>query len=116
MKYIVRESQIDKMVKMVMDGRSHNWTVYDEGDGEFNVYDGKKDVIKYRIRYNDQVGFFYFDPKLVWDLDVLFGFDRQGSAKPLIKWLNQKYDLNVDQEQWEYIMPEYGDDYVEDED
>ena len=55
MKYIITESQINKLVFLYLD--SQDWHTWDIGDGEFNVADGQygEDVMKFRIQYSSTI-------------------------------------------------------------
>ena len=118
MKYIITESQINKLVFLYLD--SQDWHTWDIGDGEFNVADGEfgKDLIRFRIQYSSTVPDHHFDvvylsDYLVTKMSSLFGLKNEDSIKSIINWFNQKYDKNLTMDDFEWLD---SDTYYEDED
>lgn len=106
MKYIISESRMNKVIKNYLDTKYESWYFSDIGDGEFTIYDGNKPVIKYRISPSDEHGYFIFSPSLIWQTSELFGMGTTQSTYPIINWLNDNFDTNVDFAAWDYIMDE----------
>ena len=96
MKYLITESQIDKLVSIYLD--SQDWHTWDIGDGEFNVADGQygKDVIKFRIQQSSRVSdhefnVIYIEDDLVTKIITLFGLNNEIIIGSIINWFNQKF-------------------------
>ena len=117
-KYIITESQINKLVFLYLD--SQDWHTWDIGDGEFNVADGQygKDVIKFRIQFSSTVpdhefNVIYISDDLVTKISELFSISSKKSIGAIIDWFNQKYDKNLTMDDFEW-MPS-SDTYYDDE-
>ena len=120
MKYILHESQIDKLITSYLN--SQDWKTWDIGDGEFNVADGEfgKDLIRFRIQYSSTVPDHYFNviyisDYLVEKINSLFGLNSLKSIKSIISWFNQKYDKNLTMDDFEWMDSDtyYADDEEE---
>jgi hypothetical protein len=118
MKYIIKESRINKLVFLYLD--SQNWHTWDIGDGEFNVADGEygSDVIKFRIQFSSTVpdhefNVIYISDDLVTKIRKLFSIPDLESIKVIIDWFNKKYDKNLTMDDFEW-MPS-SDTYYDDE-
>ena len=120
MKYILNESQIDKLITSYLN--SQDWKTWDIGDGEFNVADGEfgKDLIRFRIQYSSTVPDHYFNviyisDYLVEKINSLFGLNSLKSIKSIISWFNQKYDKNLTMDDFEWMDSDtyYADDEEE---
>lgn len=120
MKYILNESQIDKLITSYLN--SQDWKTWDIGDGEFNVADGEfgKDLIRFRIQYSSTVPDNYFNviyisDYLVEKINSLFGLNSLKSIKSIISWFNQKYDKNLTMDDFEWMDSDtyYADDEEE---
>ena len=120
MKYILNESQIDKLITSYLN--SQDWKTWDIGDGEFNVADGEfgKDLIRFRIQYSSTVPDHHFDviylsDNLVEKINSLFGLNSLKSIKSIISWFNQKYDKNLTMDDFEWMDSDtyYADDEEE---
>jgi hypothetical protein len=118
MKYIIKESRINKLVFLYLD--SQNWHTWDIGDGEFNVADGEygSDVIKFRIQFSSTVpdhefNVIYISDDLVTKIRKLFSIPDLESIKVIIDWFNKKYDKNLTTDDFEW-MPS-SDTYYDDE-
>jgi len=118
MKYIITESQINKLVFLYLD--SQDWHTWDIGDGEFNVADGQygKDVMKFRIQQSSRVSdhefnVIYISDDLVTKISELFSISSKKSIGAIIDWFNQKYDKNLTMDDFEW-MPS-SDTYYDDE-
>lgn len=120
MKYILHESQIDKLITSYLN--SQDWKTWDIGDGEFNVADGEfgKDLIRFRIQYSSTVPDHHFDviylsDNLVEKINSLFGLNSLKSIKSIISWFNQKYDKNLTMDDFEWMDSDtyYADDEEE---
>ena len=108
MKILVTENQINRLVSNYLD--SQDWKVWDEGDGEFNVSDGKngRDYFKYRIQYSSTVPdlsfqLLYIDDDLVRKVDDLFNFVAWDSVESIIEWFNKKYDKKLTKHDFEWM-------------
>jgi hypothetical protein len=119
MKYILKESQIDKLVTSYLN--SQDWKTWDIGDGEFNVADGEfgEDLIRFRIQYSSTVPDHHFDvvylsDYLVTKIISLFGLENQDAIKSIINWFNQKYDKNLTIDDFEWLQD--SDTYYADDD
>ena len=119
MKYILNESQIDKLITSYLN--SQDWKTWDIGDGEFNVADGEfgKDLIRFRIQYSSTVPDHYFNviyisDYLVEKINSLFGLNSLKSIKSIISWFNQKYDKNLTMDDFEWLQD--SDTYYADDD
>ena len=110
MKYIITESRLNQVIENYLDTKYEGWYFSDIGDGEFTIYDGKKPIIKYRIRLPEEHGYYIFRPSLVWGLSELFGMDGTDSIYPLIDWLNKNFETNVEYADWDYEMDVYDND------
>lgn len=111
MKYIITESRLNDVIKKYLNTKYESWDFSDIGDDEFNIYDGKRPVIKYRINPRDEHGYFIFSPSLVWGLSELFGMEATDSVYPLVDWLNENFETNVEYSNWDYEMDEDYEDY-----
>ena len=118
MKYIIKESRIDKLMFLYLD--SQNWHTWDIGDGEFDVADGKqeKDVIKFRIQYSSTVpdhefNVIYISDSLIKNISELFSMPDLNSIKLIINWFNKKYDKNLTMDNFEWLPS--SDTYYDDE-
>lgn len=120
MKYILNESQIDKLITSYLN--SQDWKTWDIGDGEFNVADGEfgKDLIRFRIQYSSTIPDHYFNviyisDYLVEKINSLFGLNSLKSIKSIISWFNQKYDKNLTMDDFEWMDSDtyYADDEEE---
>ena len=118
MKYIITESQINKLVFLYLD--SQDWHIWDIGDGEFNVADGQygKDVMKFRIQHSSmepdhEFNVIYISDDLVTKISELFSISSKKSIGAIIDWFNQKYDKNLTMDDFEW-MPS-SDTYYDDE-
>ena len=118
MKYIITESQINKLVFLYLD--SQDWHTWDIGDGEFNVADGQygKDVIKFRIQYSStepdhEFNVIYISDDLVTKMSELFSISSKNSIRAIIDWFNKKYDKNLTMDDFEWM--EKSDTYYDDD-
>ena len=118
MKYIITESQINKLVFLYLD--SQDWHTWDIGDGEFNVADGQygKDVMKFRIQHSSvepdhEFNVIYISDDLATKMSELFSISSKKSIRVIIDWFNQKYDKNLTIDDFEW-MPS-SDTYYDDE-
>jgi hypothetical protein len=112
MKYIIRESKINKLVSMYMD----NQKLYtlDIGDGEFNIIDEEfgEDFIRYRNQYSSTVPDHMFDLIYVEDMFVtrlskLFGLEVRDVIPLVINWFNKTYDKNLNNNDWEWMETDH---------
>lgn len=117
-KYVIAESQIDKLVSIYLD--SQDWHTWDVGDGEFNVADGQygKDVIKFTIQFSSTVpdhefNVIYISDELVTKMSELFSISPKKSIKAIIDWFNKKYDKNLTMDDFEWLPT--SDTYYDDE-
>lgn len=123
MKYIIKESKINNFVSIYLDNRGLDTS--DIGDGEFNITDGKhgNDVIRYEIQHSltypdKSYPSISISDDLVTKIAQLFGLSSEDSINSIINWFNQKYDLNVDIHDFEWLSNSdtyYYDDEDEDE-
>ena len=122
MKILVTESQIEKLVSNYLD--SQNWKVWDQGDNEFNIGEGKNipDIFKYRIQYSSTIpdhsfDVLYVNESIIHLVNKLFSMDSIDSRKLIIDWFNKKYDKNlkVDDVEWFGWEDEEDDDYLNEE-
>lgn len=113
MKYIITESQLNKVIEDYLNTKYESWYFSDIGDGEFTIYDGKKPIIKYRINPSNEHTYYIIAPSLIWGLSELFGIEITESVYPLMNWLNMNFDTNVEYANWDYEMDEQ--DYYEDQ-
>jgi hypothetical protein len=120
MKYIIKESRINKLVFLYLD--SQNWHTWDIGDGEFNVANGEygSDVIKFRIQYSSTVpdhefNVIYISDDLITKIRKLFSIPDLESIKVIIDWFNKKYDKNLTMDDFEWMQSDtyYADDEEE---
>jgi hypothetical protein len=118
MKYIITESQINKLVFLYLD--SQDWHTWDIGDGEFNVADGQygEDVMKFRIQYSStepdhEFNVIYISDDLVTKMSELFSISSKNSIRAIIDWFNKKYDKNLTMDDFEWM--EKSDTYYDDE-
>jgi hypothetical protein len=118
MKYIITESQINKLVFLYL--HSQDWHTWDIGDGEFNVADGQygKDLMKFRIQHSSiepdhEFNVIYISDDLVTKISELFSTSSKKSIGAIIDWFNQKYDKNLTMDDFEW-MPS-SDTYYDDE-
>jgi len=118
MKFIITESQINKLVFLYLD--SQDWHTWDIGDGEFNVADGQygEDVMKFRIQYSTtkpdhEFNVIYISDDLVTKMSELFSISSKKSIRAIIDWFNQKYDKNLTTDDFEWM--EKSDTYYDDE-
>ena len=88
MKYIITESQINKLVFLYLD--SQDWHTWDIGDGEFNVADGQygEDVMKFRIQYSStepdhEFNVIYISDDLVTKMSELFSISSKNSIRAI---------------------------------
>jgi len=109
MKYVLNESQFDKLITTYLD--SQNWWTWDIGDGEFNVADGKygKDLFRFRIQYSStepdhEFNVIYISDDLVTKISGLFGVNGKMAINPIINWFNQKYDKNLTIDDFEWLQ------------
>jgi hypothetical protein len=119
MKYIITESQINKLVFLYLD--SQDWHTWDIGDGEFNVADGQygEDVMKFRIQYSStepdhEFNVIYISDDLVTKMSELFSISSKNSIRAIIDWFNKKYDKNLTMDDFEWM--EKSDTYYADDD
>lgn len=110
MKYIITESQFNKVIENYLDTKYESWYFSDIGDGEFTIYDGKKPIIKYRINPSNLNELIIIAPSLVLGLSELFGIEETESGYHLKNWLNTNFDTNVEYLNWDYEMD---DDYYD---
>jgi hypothetical protein len=118
MKYIITESQINKLVFLYLD--SQDWHTWDIGDGEFNVADGQygEDVMKFRIQYSStepdhEFNVIYISDDLVTKMSELFSISSKNSIRAIIDWFNKKYDKNLTMDDFEWM--EKSDTYYDDD-
>lgn len=118
MKYILNESQINKLITTYLD--SQNWWTWDIGDGEFNVADGRygKDLFRFRIQYSSTVpdhefNVIYISDDLVTKISELFSILSEDSIRAIIDWFNKKYEKNLTMDDFEWM--EKSDTYYDDE-
>ena len=109
MKYVLNESQFDKLITTYLD--SQNWWTWDIGDGEFNVADGKygKDLFRFRIQYSStepdhEFNVIYISDDLVTKISGLFGINGKIAIASIINWFNQKYDKNLTIDDFEWLQ------------
>ena len=119
MKYIITESQINKLVFLYLD--SQDWHTWDIGDGEFNVADGQygEDVMKFRIQYSStepdhEFNVIYISDDLVTKMSELFSISSKNSIRAIIDWFNKKYEKNLTMDDFEWM--EKSDTYYADDD
>ena len=118
MKYIITESQINKLVFLYLD--SQDWHTWDIGDGEFNVANGQygEDVMKFRIQYSStepdhEFNVIYISDDLVTKMSELFSISSKNSIRAIIDWFNKKYDKNLTMDDFEWM--EKSDTYYDDD-
>ena len=109
MKYVLNESQFDKLITTYLD--SQNWWTWDIGDGEFNVADGRygKDLFRFRIQYSStetdhEFNVIYISDDLVTKISGLFGVNGKIAIGSIINWFNQKYDKNLTIDDFEWLQ------------
>jgi hypothetical protein len=109
MKYVLNESQFDKLITTYLD--SQNWWTWDIGDGEFNVADGKygKDLFRFRIQFSStetdhEFNVIYISDDLVTKISGLFGVNGKIAINSIINWFNQKYEKNLTIDDFEWLQ------------
>jgi hypothetical protein len=109
MKYVLNESQFDKLITTYLD--SQNWWTWDIGDGEFNVADGKygKDLFRFRIQFSStetdhEFNVIYISDDLVTKISGLFGVNGKVAINSIINWFNQKYEKNLTIDDFEWLQ------------
>jgi hypothetical protein len=109
MKYVLNESQFDKLITTYLD--SQNWWTWGIGDGEFNVADGKygKDLFRFRIQYSStepdhEFNVIYISDDLVTKISGLFGVNGKIAINSIINWFNQKYEKNLTIDDFEWLQ------------
>lgn len=100
MKYIVKESQIKKLVFKFLDQEYENLNYTAFNDGEFTISDNHLgDVI--RLVLND-IGHlaseetYVLNPDFIKKIDEMFNLSPGDSIEFVIDWLNDKFDLDVE--------------------
>ena len=108
MKYLLKESQISKLVFHYLDAQ--DWWTWDIGDGEFNVADGKygKDLFRFRIQNSSTVpdhefNVLYIEDNLVTKISKLFSISNDDSVKLIIDWFNKEYGKSLTVNDFEWI-------------
>lgn len=106
MKYLITESQIRNLIFKYLDNQYKDMSYSDIGDGEFTISDDQYgDIISYRMRSMGHLAdspYYDFNPNFVKKIDDIFSLNAGDSTDYLIDWLNQKFDLEVDDYSWSY--------------
>lgn len=107
MKYIITENRLNNLASKYLE--QLDWWMWDIGDGEFNLADGKFETSKilFRIQYSSTVpdhsfNVIYLSDYLVTKLTDLFSISSAESIRLIIEWFNKRYDksLTIDDFEW----------------
>ena len=125
MKYIIKESQINKLVGKFLN--SKDFKVWDVGDGEFNVADGEfgRDVFRYSLSYTypssyqrehslQEVETVYISDILISQIMKLFNLSPSDAIAAFADWFNKTYDKNLSPDDFTWMDDISTDDEDED--
>lgn len=86
-----------------------DWWVWDIGDDEFNVADGKHETSKFFFRitsteYGDVEEVIHISQELATNIRQLFSISSiYDSVQLIIDWFNKKYNKSLSMNHWEWI-------------
>jgi hypothetical protein len=91
MKYLIKESQFDKMVFKYLD----NQDFIVVGNSNTLFFINSEDDEKAQIRYNEYDGFCYINHDLKREISSLFSIDIPDSEKIIGKWVENVLDVEI---------------------
>ena len=92
MKYLITESQLDRVIFKYLDNQDFIQT--EKGD---NIHFVNSESDKYvQIRYNNNDGWCYINPNLVEEISSFFSLQPSDSEKVIVRWFENTYQMSVE--------------------
>ena len=96
MKYLITESQLDRVIFIYLNNRS---MIQIEKTNDIFFADSEDDVFA-QIRYNKKNGLCYIYLKLIEDVSILFSLDEVNSKMLIGDWVGNTLQREVTHSQW----------------
>jgi hypothetical protein len=96
MKYLITESQLDRVIFRYLD--SQNFIQIERSDDIFFV--NSEDDEYAQIRYNKKNGFCQINLNLIEDISALFSLDKVTSKNIIGNWVGNTLQMEVSYAQW----------------
>ena len=92
MKYLITESQLDKLIFKYLDNQDFIQT---EMGNNLHFVNSEND--KYvQIRYNNNDSWCYINPNLVEEISSFFSLQPSDSEKVIVRWFEKTYQMSVE--------------------
>ncbi len=96
MKYLITESQLDRVIFIYLNNRS---MIQIEKTNDIFFVDSEDDVFA-QIRYNKKNGWCHINLKLIEDVSILFSLGEVDSKTSIGAWVGNTLKMNVEYVQW----------------
>ena len=91
MKYIIKESQLDRMVEKYLD--SKDFEIIDSRYGTFFAYSDSDSWAQ--MRYIPSANDLIINSDLAYDVESMFGMDREYSRLVIGDWVSKKINVDI---------------------
>lgn len=97
MKYLITESQLDKLIFDYLDNRLKDLYEVDDNDSVFfwdskdSWYNGSRPILSFYTK----IGYFGLSPNLIMELSSFFSLDPEEIIKIIVLWFMDKTKLSV---------------------